>query len=1165
MKFTDEQKNALSSGGKVLVSAAAGSGKTAVLVQKIINMITDENSPIDIDKLLVVTFTKDAAGEMKTRISKALSKLIKQNPNNQNLKRQKLLLSGAHISTTDSLCKSLAKEYFYKLSIPADFRIVEQNTMNAIKDDCITSILSQEFEKSDPDFINLVRLFGDENGSDALRQNILQVYGYVSTLPFPHVYFDKIRKLYLEFDEKSELFSVLFDYSYELLKNTYTIFQKHYEDLMAEPDLAKCYGDACSKTLASLRTAIDLVQKRDYKAVYNFVHSHTSGRIGVARNYSDENFQNRIKAARKSAEDVININLHKLFLLPYEKAVDDVKALTPSVLKFLELIQRFIKEFDVVKKEKNAFRFDDIEIEVLKLLVKENDGKIEYTDEAKELSRRFKYVMVDEYQDTNDLQNVIFTALSDGGKNLFMVGDVKQSIYGFRKANPRIFLSLRDELPHYSKGASASKVIMSGNFRSAPEICDFVNFAFYRLLSKECGEMYYEQDDCLVPMKEFCKSQDTRVNLDVLQMCSDEHSKAEHQAHHVAKKIREIVNGDECVSVDDTKRKATFSDIAILFRDRKQLPEFIKVLQEYGIPYVTDDAGNLFEQKEIVNLLSLLYVIDNPFSDIPLATLLTSDIYNFTSEDIAKIRSKHNDMELFRSLVLVENENKKVKAFLEEIREFKRISTVSSVSTLIGEVLQKTGYYNTVHFYENGATAFGNLLIFKNLAKNYEETTARGLSSFLGYIKRAKLSSKEYSSALPSKNEDAVRLSTMHKSKGLQFPICFLVGLETAFKTSDEKQDIIMSERFGIGLNFIDEVKRTKRSTFVRNIISLQNNVSQISEEMRVLYVALTRAQDYLYMVGVTNNIEKTVVDIHNLLSVQKDGRLNPFCVMNCNSFLKMLLSIALLHKDGRCLREFTKNDLGAFESREICVNLVTEIDFDATQTEETQQEKEFDTARYEQICKNLEFEYKYKDLNRVFAKQSASALAHNALAETYAFSAEPVFLKNESLTSAQKGTAMHLILELCDFENARKDFEAELERVVQSGKISTVQADSLNKKNLKKFFESELCLQVIRADEVYKEKNFMVEIDAREVHTDLGEEFAGEKIFVQGYVDLCFVDEQGVTIVDYKTDRVGRDELITRYKTQLDVYEKALNQIFEKKVVRKAIYSLHLGEIIDV
>lgn len=1165
MKFTDEQNNALDSQGKVLVSAAAGSGKTAVLVKKIINMITDETSPIDVDKLLVVTFTKDAAGEMKSRISKALSDLIKKNPNNQNLKRQKLLLAGAQISTTDSLCKSLAREYFYKLSIPADFRIVEQNTMNAIKDDCVSSILTEEFEKSDTDFINLVRLFGGESGSDALKYNILQVYEYVSTLPFPHVYFDRIRKLYTEFDEKSELFSVVFDYSYELLKNTYTIFQKHHEDLLAEPDLAKYYGDSCSQTLGSLRTALDLVEKRDYKAMCDFVHSHTCARIGNARVYSDKDFQEKIKNARTSAEDVIKKDLHKLFSLPYDRVVDDIKTLAPSIFKFLELIERFIKEFDKIKKEKNAFRFDDIEIEVLKLLVKENDGKIEYTQEAKELSRRFKYVMVDEYQDTNDLQNVIFTALSDGGKNLFMVGDVKQSIYGFRKANPRIFLSLRDELPHYTKGATASKVIMSGNFRSAPEICDFVNFAFYRLLSKECGEMYYEQDDCLVPKKEFPKSKDTRVNLDVLQMCSDEHSKAEHQAHYVARKIIEKVNGEECISVDKEKRKATYSDIAILFRDRKQLPDFIKVLQEYGIPYTTDDAGNLFEEKEIINLLSLLQVIDNPYSDIPLATLLTSDIYNFTSEDVAKIRSKHNDMELFRSLVLIENENEKVKSFLDEIREFKRISTVSSVSKLIDEVLQKTGYYNTVHFYENGAAAFSNLLIFKNIAKTFEETNSRGLSSFLGYIKRAKLSSKEYSSALPSKNEDAVKLSTMHKSKGLQFPICFLVGLETAFKTTDEKLDIILSEKFGIGLKFIDDINRTKRSTFVRNIISLQNDISQISEEMRILYVALTRAQDYLYMVGVANDVEKTVVDIYNKLSVQKDGRLNPFCVMDCNSFLKMLLSIALLHKDGKCLREFANNDLGVFESSDICVNLVTQIDFETTQTQETQQTREFDSARYEQICKNLEFEYKYKDLNRVFVKQSASALAHNTLAQTYAFSAEPVFLKNESLTFAQKGTAMHSALELCDFENARKDFEAELARVVESGKITDAQVQSLNKENLKKFFESELCLRAIKADEVHKEKNFMVEIDARQVHTDLGDEFDGEKIFVQGYVDLCFVNEQGVTIVDYKTDRVDKDELITRYKTQLDIYEKALNQIFDKKVVRKAIYSLHLGEIIDV
>lgn len=1163
MDFTAEQKNALEAQGRTLVSAAAGSGKTAVLVEKVINLVTDEDNPVDIDKLLIVTFTNAAAAEMKTRIGNRLQEKLKSNPENFNLKRQKLLLNSAPICTIDSLCISLSRDYFYKLGIPCDFKIADSGVISKLQNDCIDGLIAEKFEKSDEDFLNLVSVFGGERADEKLKENIFKVYGYLCSLPFPEIYIDKVNSIYSDFDEKSVLFDVVFDYAAELIKNSSNAFSNAYSELLEDDVLLSGYGESFAEVDAKLKRAYNFVFARDYDGIRNMLEHYENARLKSVRNYSDIEFREKMKAAKKKAESVFS-SLKKIFNCSLQDIYDDMNNLAPIVKKFLSLTMEFSERLYNAKKENNCFGFADIEAEVLKLLVKYEGGKIFYTDEARELSQKYYSVLVDEYQDTNDLQNTIFNALSDDGKKLFMVGDVKQSIYGFRKANPKNFLNSRNELPLYEKGSLRSKVVMSGNFRSSEPVCDFVNFVFYKLLSDKCGEMFYEEEDMLVPKAEFQSVPDSRVNFHIINAV-DDYTPTERQAYHIVNIINEKINGEPCITDKGALRKAEYKDFCILLRSKGEISVFNDILRENKIPVTVDDNDGLLLEKEVVTLFSLLQVIDNPYSDIPLLSTLTGDMFRFNADEIAKIRAENKSSELFRALLAVKNENQKVADFIECIEEFRTVAAMSSVSKLISKVLSATGYDNTVFMYENGELCYRNLLLFKEAAKSFEESTGRGLSAFIGYIKRQIKNGNTMQKATASgENDNAVKIMTMHRSKGLQFPICILACLNKKFNRKDSSADVVMTEKCGLGLNFIDKNRKIKYSTFPRNACVIENNAVSQSEEMRLLYVAMTRAKDYLYMIGAEENAESFISSIADEVPYEEDKRFNPYFVQSCDTFLKMLIACALTHKDGEILRDSAEVRRNCISRGNICVKLIDDIENKESATE-TPENQELDEQKYKDLCEILNYKYRYKDLNKIFVKQSASAIAHKEISSDFAFKTEPIFLNNQKLSAAEKGTAMHKFMQFCDLKSASESIDKEKNRLESIGKLTKAEAESLKEENLKAFFDSEIGKKIINNDSVFREQGFMVEVPAKVIYDDLGEEYNDEKVIIQGSADLCFLDGDGVFIIDYKTDRADGKELIKRYKSQLDVYAVALSQIFEKKVTGTAIYSFYNKKLITL
>lgn len=1163
MNFTNEQKNALEATGRVLVSAAAGSGKTAVLVEKVINIISDKENPVDIDKLLVVTFTKAAADEMKSRISKRLSEKIKDNPNDFNLKKQKLLISSASIGTIDSICISLAKDYFYKLGIPCDFKTLNNNDsiIKQLSDSCLEEIFDKKIEQQDESFLRLLSAFGTEQSDSKLKENILKLYEYLCSLPFPDEYIERVKSLYQNFDNNSIFFDIIFNYAYELVKNSITVFKPAYNELLEEEQLLAGYGTAFAEINAKLFRALEFIENRNYNGIKNMLDNYTKAELGRVSKYPDVDFREKMKKARDKAESTFSV-LSGIFNCSLNEIKDDIANLSPIVDCFLNLTKEFSERLYNLKLENNVFSFGDIEREVLKLLVTNENGKTVYTDEAKELSNKFFAVLVDEYQDTNDLQNTIFNALSDDGSKLFMVGDVKQSIYGFRKANPKNFLKFRNELEPYEKGLTRSKVVMSGNFRSAEGICDFVNFVFYRLLSERCGDMYYEQEDRLVPMSKFINTDKARVNLDIVSIDNPSLTPVQAQAYHIANTINDLVEKDEIITEDGSLRKAQFKDVCILLRAKSEISAFKTVFKEKNIPVWVDDNDGLLKEKEVVTLFSLLQVIDNPYNDVALISTITSDIYNFSADEVAEIRATDIYSDFYRVLLKIADENKKVKDFLDEIDEFRNIATVSSVSSLINKILSKTGYEHTVYLYENGELCLNNLLLFKQTAKDFEESGTRGLSAFIGYIKRQiKSNNTLQKSTIDSENNNCVKIMTMHRSKGLQFPIVFLACLNKEFNSDNKKADVLLTEKCGIGMKFFDSKRMIKYSTLPRNAALLEYEAIKYSEELRLLYVAMTRAKDFLFLVGADKNVDSTISSLVDEIKYDKTARFNPYYVLSCNNFLKMIMSVAVVHEDGFSLDEEIRNSK---PNKKLAINIIKELESE-TVADTNNEILQFDERKYDDLATILDYKYPYKDLNKIFVKQSASALAHKEFSKDYDFTATPVFMSKQTLTSAQKGTAMHKFLQFCNFKNARENISDEIIKLSESGLLTKSEANSLNIDSLTSFLNSSLCEKLINSDKVYKEQGFMIEVPAKTVYDDLDESFENESIIIQGFCDLCFIDNDGLHIIDYKTDRVDKDELISRYKTQLDVYALALEKTFDCKVKTKSIYSFNLKELIKL
>ena len=1191
VKWTKNQQNAINArNGAVLVSAAAGSGKTAVLVERIIDMITDPKHPIDADRFLVVTYTRAAAGEMKERIGARLEELLKNDPLNENLHRQQLLLGRAQISTIHSFCSNLVREYFYTLDIPSDFRIADESELKIIRNHAMQNILERKYSEKDEDFENIVEVFSDTRDDKILQEIVLKLYEFLRSHPFPNAWIKEKAAMYDVTKSAEETYwgKHIIEYSKMTAYYIKTLNDISIELMKEDPKLNNGkFGDRIRDDEIYIGYLIDRIEEGNWNNIADILGKFEAGKLPTPSGYKE----NELKLSIANYRDVIKAaigDLKELFICSSEQCMDDIAELAPVVSKLFEIMELFGEEFSRLKLERSIADFSDLEHWTLKLLAENTDNGIEFTEISKEISSRYDYVMVDEYQDANTIQDTIFKAVSDNDKKLFVVGDVKQSIYRFRQAMPEIFIGRKNNYTLYDPNNEVypAKVILDMNFRSRIGVTEGVNFVFKNLMSESVGDIDYTDEEALVAGAAYDEDKGNAVSFHLLNLEKSETQDMDiEEAKYIGSLIRKMMSEEE-ITTKEGKRRPTYGDFCILMRGvSSHASVFEEELLKMGIPTVSETGDSFFAQHEIQVMLSLLRVIDNPVQDIPLAAVLLSPIFGFTPDELAELRTKYPKGSLY-SLILQENikGNKKTLEFSDTISRLRRIAASVTTDTFLNIVYNETSYPEIMSSGEDGEFRKNNLKLLLHYAKTYENSGYRGVGGFVRFIDRLHENSGDLATAerKTGMSEDAVRIMTIHKSKGLEFPICIVANLKRQIRT-DTKNDVLLHNELGLGVHRKDEAFMCRYATMPRDAVALEIKRNELSEELRVLYVALTRAKERLVLVGSSKELKKYVENVVKKFAYNKT--VLPYTVSSAGHMCDWIIDCLLVHKSGAKIRE-----LGGYvgEISSDCtfdwdVNVIDDLEEyhknifadtnyesadDVTETEQTA-DSISERTRKENLAiikERLSRVYEYEKMTKIPVKVSASALAERESSLRYGVSAIPDFMRKGKLSGAEKGTAMHTFVQYCDFERARTSLDEEIKRLVEKGFLTEIQGDAVNRESVNAFLNSDLMNRMINANMLEREFRFTVEIPAGIADKTLEFPYSEEPIILQGAVDCLFEENGKIIVVDYKTDRgKSREELTDMYSPQLKLYKLAIEQVMGKIVSQCVIYSFGLGESIEI
>ena len=1170
MGWTNEQKQAIEKeGANILVSAAAGSGKTSVLVARIIIKVINEK--IDIDKLLVCTFTNPAASEMKERLLNSIYEKIDENPYDENLQKQISLINHAHISTIHSFCLDVIRNNFFELGMSANFRVADPTEIEIMKQEAIEEVFEDKYEEQNKDFINLLNLYTSYKDDGPLKDIILDLFEFICSVPFPHKWLEeaveefnvqednfentKWGKLILE-DTKNKILDCLINL--ETAKNM----------LEGIPALFDCYQ--------VINEDINDFQKIDlfiWDKAYATINSKGWSEWSRKRKYeeSEKEIKDSAKAIRDEVKSIFG-KISPMFNFSSKEAIDDIRKMHPILQAIKNLLFEFEEEFSKRKRDKNIVDFTDIEHLALKLLVDENGNK---TEIAKKYE--FNEILVDEYQDINLVQEKILNSVSNG-HNIFMVGDVKQSIYRFREARPDLFL---DKYDRYNKPIDGelkedTKIQLYKNFRSRETVLDFTNIVFQNIMSKELGEIDYEKDEYLNFAGTF---EEPRINTDTEMYIIESENETDEvldnvvlEARMLAKKINELH--------DEGLR---YRDMAILLRSPStSAPIIEKELTEANIPIFSDAGSEYLESIEIDTILSLLKIVDNPLQDIPLVTVLRSPIGGFNDNELIKIRAHRTEKSFYNSMkeYIKKNDDsiennidaklvEKVQSFMQMIENFKKFEKELPLDELIWKIYSETGYYHYVRLMPNGKTRQANLRKLFEKAKEYEKISFKGLFNFITFIEKvaSKKSSGMTAAKIIGENDDVVRLMSIHKSKGLEFPVVFLCGVGKEFNQQDFRNKIIYHQDLGIGLNYRDD--KFDYPTLTKTAINIKARKESISEEMRVLYVALTRAKEKLIIIGTDKraieNLDKKDIEIQKYHGKTKTDKINVNLV---SKYIRYLDWIELVYKYNNGMK--------------LKVEIVYRDELPEIIKKEKENEKisqKIDIDRYNEIDELLNWKYDYEESIEVKSKTSVTAIKNSDieindeeikiinLQETdeennivdNLYKEEKSKLKElelekekNQITATERGTLVHLVLQKLEDEN--------IEETIENLNIDEERKQFL-KKNIDIFddyINSELFKQLKTAKQVFKEAPFYMNVKYKDTN---------EEILMQGIIDLYFVNNNNeVVLVDYKTDRnVNERDLIYRYKNQLKMYELALKKSLKRNVDKIYIYSTFLRKTVEI
>lgn len=1233
-KWTKEQLKAIDTRRcNLLVAAAAGSGKTAVLVERIIKIVTDEKNPVDIDKLLVVTFTSAAAAEMRERIAAAITKALERNPSSKSLQRQLTLLSRANITTMHSFCLDVIKNNFHTIDLDPAFRIGDETEGTLLKNEVLDEMFEDYYEKDDMEFFNLVEAYSGSKDDEKLKEMVLDLYRFSMSGPWPEKWLiDKAEEFNIsslgELDKTVWVEVLKNDISMEVdsFINLYYKAIEMINDTEGIEEYLDTFNDELSR-LINLKESLDL----GLSEIYDKLFKISFGRLKSIRKnkVSDVDVQNLVKSIRDEVKKKICKLQDDIFMLSPAEMLEGINLTYPFMKKLSEITLEFSKRFSERKKEKNILDFNDLEHLCLKILIdKTEDGDTIPSKVSENFRELFDEVLVDEYQDSNNVQEAIINLVSrknTDNPNVFMVGDVKQSIYRFRQAKPELFLEKYNTYSRNDEGKN--KVIqLYKNFRSREEVINAVNYIFKEVMSLNVGELEYTEDEALNLGANFKELNEEgaykggEVELHILDknITSENEDEDEEdidsinlEARVVARRINELMSqaNEEKFRVLDKEtgeyRPLKYKDIVILLRATKNWSEiFLDELGLSGIPVYADTGSGYFESIEIRTIMSLLKIIDNPLQDVPMIAVLKAPFARFNAEELADIRMIDKSKYFYENILEIVNGDievseklkKKCSIFIENLNKWRNKSVYTPIDEFIWYLYMDTSYYGYVGAMPNGVLRQANLKILFQRAKQYEETSFKGLFNFINFINKLRKSSGDMGSAkILGENEDVVRIMSIHKSKGLEFPVVFLAGAGKQFNLMDLNNRILHHDDLGFGPDYIDLEKRISYSTLPKEAIKKKIRLETLSEEMRILYVAFTRAKEKLIITGATRDIDKTVEKWVQAASVEK-SKISPAEVLKGKSYLDWIGMALCQHKDGEPLRErigvssgIAKDDLSTWKvNLWDSNNLFVEKNLEAVD-EISIDEELFINSRAEtvdkEIARRLGYKYKYLDSTTIKSNISVSDLkkAGYEPSDEYRgkslFKEKPVlkprFLQEKKgLSGAERGTAMHFVMQKIDYDriDSLENIKIQLEEMLQNELLTKDEFKAINPYKIYNFFKSDLGKNILKVYNeggiIHRELPFFTRISVSKVKEDISKESYNEEVRLQGVIDLFFELDGEIILIDYKTDYVEdniEEEMNRRYKIQLDYYSDAIKKITGKVVNKRYLYLFYIDKAIEL
>ena len=1167
MKWTDDQQKAIDGRkGTLLVSAAAGSGKTAVLVERVIRRICDSENPCGVENLLIVTFTKAAAAQMKEKIEAAISKKIAENPSDKRLRRQQLMLPCANICTIDSFCINLVRENFHALGIAPDFGLLDESKLNILKAQAVNTVVGNLYKNPTENFMRLLNLISDNRDDQKLVSAILTLYSLSQAYPFPELW---LRSLSAQFSAPEPICDspwgrILITHMKGLVENCIGGIDHCLMLLADEPELEAKYAEIFTQEKEMFLQFLDAIKTKSWDGIAEeFFGNIVFGRMpGAPRGYVSE-VKDICQNIRNDYKKQIG-DLSKFLSISSEDHQKDVETLSPVVSELIEATVAFIKEFDSLKLAENGADFSDTLHMALELLIVPEENGYRKTPLAQMLSENYAEILVDEYQDVNLAQDMVFAALSKDENNLFMVGDVKQSIYRFRQAMPEIFLARRDRMDEYEAENYPAKVTLGKNFRSRRGVTEIVNFIFESVMSREAGGLDYDEKERLEAGADYPDSVGADSEFILFETDKDNFLKV--QAQYVADYIQNAVSQGMSLTSGNGLRPAEYKDFCILLRSVKNSSkEFIDEFNSRGIPVSCESTEGFLNTPEIMFLTSLLQVIDNPVNDIPLTAVMLSPVFGFTPDDLAVMRAEKKKGSIYSCVVFAsENGNKKATDFIAKLREMRRIAATVRVGELVRRLVEETGYSAAVCAMKNSSARRANLNLFIDLANKFEANGRRGISGFVAYLDNISKSGGDVNcGSTKSDAANAVKIMTIHKSKGLEFPVCFVAACERGYGDFFNREDLIIAGESGIGIK--NNTGFAKYDTLPRFAAKFETLKAEHSEELRVLYVALTRAKEKLIMLSSCADVKKALTGA--AANIREESRANPVTVIGFPSYSECIITALLRHPDANILRV----EAGVSQRFNLPCDVPLKAEIIRNYSSEVAvaeaPEVHPDADMLENIRARLGYEYPYAALNGVVAKQIASNLDKGETGSEYFASRRPAFMSKDSLTPAQRGTATHRFMQYADYAAAGADSKAELDRLVSDGMLTEAEANAVDIKAVSAFFSSSLSARILSSEKVFKEYEFTFGIPVRELYPDVPESAAGdEKIIIEGVADCAFIEGGELVIVDYKTDRVtSAEELKELYSGQLGIYRRCLEQVIGLPVKQTLIYSFRLGETIEL